>query len=127
MDLEEFNDEIFNVLMEKICKEGKNIFLLGDFNADLMNSPLDSQTAQFFNTITANLMVPHITCPTRVTTSLSTLIDNIFSNSLNFCDGISGNLTSNISDHYAQFLRIPKDCLKVLSKHNLYKRDTKKL
>ena len=124
MELEEFNDEFLSVLMENIGKEEKNIFLLGDFNVDLMNS-FDNPTAQFFDTITSNMIVPHITCPTRVTTTTSTLIDNIFSNSLNFFDGISGNLTSKISDHYAQFLIIPKNCHKILTKHNLYKRDTK--
>ena len=125
MDLEEFNDEILNLLMEQICKEGKNIFLLGDFNVDLMNTQFDDQTSQFFDILTSSLMVPHITVPTRVTLTSSTLIDNIFSNSLNFCDGTSGNLTSNISDHYAQFLIIPQNCHKVLGKHNLYKRDTR--
>ena len=125
MDLEEFNDEVLSILMEKIGREGKNIFLLGDFNVNLMNSPYDIQTGQFFDILTSNLMVPHITLPTRITTSSTTLIDNIFSNSLNFRDGVSGNLTSKMSDHYAQFLIIASNCYKVLSKHNQYKRDTK--
>ena len=125
MDLEEFNDEVLSILMEKIGREGKNIFLLGDFNVNLMNSPYDIQTGQFFDILTSNLMVPHITLPTRITTSSTTLIDNIFSNSLNFRDGLSGNLTSKMSDHYAQFLIIASNCHKVLSKHNQYKRDTK--
>ena len=38
-------------------------------------------------------------------------------------EGISGNLTINISDHLAQFLIIPEECYKFTKKHNLYKRD----
>ena len=125
MDLEEFNDEVLSILMEKIGREGKNLFLLGDFNVNLMNSPYDIQTGHFFDILTSNLMVPYITLPTRITTSSTTLIDNIFSNSLNSRDGVSGNLTSKMSDHYAQFLIIASNCHKVSSKHNQYKRDTK--
>ena len=98
---------------------------MGDYNIDLMKIEVDVTTSQFCDTITSNLFVPHITCPTRITNTTSTLIDNIFSNSLNFMDGISGNLTINISDHLAQFLIIPEDCYKFTKKHNLFKRDKK--
>ena len=125
MDLKEFNDGILNPLMEKLSLESKNIYLMGDYNIDLMKIEVDVTTSQFFDTITSNLFVPHITCPTRITNTTSTLSDNIFSNSLNFMDGISGNLTINISDHLAQFLIIPEDCYKFTKKHNLFKRDNK--
>ena len=91
MDLNEFNDEILNPLMEKLSLESKNIYLMGDYIIDLMKTEVDVATSQFFDTITYNLFVPHITYPTRITTSTSTLIDNIFSNTLNFMEGISGN------------------------------------
>ena len=46
--------------------------------------------------------------PTRITsTTTKTRVDNIFSSSLNFSQGKSGNLTISISDHLAQFLIIP--------------------
>ena len=53
------------------------------------------------------------------------MIDNIFSNSPNFSQGKSGNLTLSISDHLAQFLIIPLDFSYIPRKINLYKRDTK--
>ena len=62
-------------------------------NIDLMKTEVDITTSKFFDTITSNLFVPHITYPTRITTTTSTLIDNIFSNTLNFMKGTSGNLT----------------------------------
>ena len=53
------------------------------------------------------------------------MIDNIFSNSQNFSQGKSGNLTISISDHLAQFLIIPLDIGYVPKRINLYKHDTK--
>ena len=35
MNLNEFNDNYQNILLQKILKEKKNVFLLGDFNVDL--------------------------------------------------------------------------------------------
>ena len=65
--------------------ENKKIFLTGDFNVDLMKTDTDFNT--LFDTITSNLIVPHIIYPTRITPNSKTLIDNIFSNSLNFSQG----------------------------------------
>ena len=78
-----------------------------------MKSETDMNTSNFFDTITSNLMVPHIIYPTRISSTSKTLIDIIFSNSLNFSLGTSGNLTLSISDHLAQFLIIQEiyDCL----------------
>ena len=37
MDLDEFNDIYLNPILDKISKESKSIFLLGDFNMDLLS------------------------------------------------------------------------------------------
>lgn len=75
--------------------------------------------------MTSNLFIPHIIHPTRITSHSKTLIDNIFSNSPNFSQGMSGNLTISISDHLAQFLIIPLDIGYVPRRISLYKRDIK--
>ena len=125
MDLGEFNQDFLNPFMEKVLKENKNIFLLGDFNADLLNCDSEVDITNFFDTLTSNLIVPHIILPTRITLTSKTLIDNIFSNSIKYQHGISGNLTVSISDHLAQFLIIP-GCKEILAKKQCsYKRDTK--
>ena len=124
MDLNEFNEEFLEPLMEKISTDNKNIFLTGDFNVDLMKIDSDDNTSNYFDTFTSNLFVPHIIYPTRITTTSKTLIDNIFSNSLNFSQGTSGNLTISISDHLAQFLIIPEESDKLPRKNNIPKRDT---
>ena len=100
-DLNEFNEEFINPLMEKIGFEDKKLLLVGDFNIDLLRVDVDTPTTNFFNVVTANLLVPHIIIPTRITSTTRTLIDNIYSNSTNFKEGISGNLTLAISDHLA--------------------------
>ena len=46
--------------------------------------------------------------PTRVTDHSSTIIDNIFSNASDSGESVSGNITTNISDHFIQFMFIKK-------------------
>ena len=36
MDLDEFNDNYLNTLLDKISKENKSVFLLGDSNVDFV-------------------------------------------------------------------------------------------
>ena len=127
MDLDDFNTKYLNPLLDKISKENKTIFLLGDFNVDLMKSDKDLNTTNFFDCMTSHLMVPHIIYPTRITSHSKTLIDNIFSNSLNFEQGKSGNITLSISDHLAQFLIIPEKYSHLTEKINIQKRDMKNL
>ena len=125
MDLNEFNEEFFNPLMEKIGSEDKKLFLMGDFNIDLLRVDVDTPTTNFFDVVTANLLVPQIIIPTRITSTTRTLIDNIYSNSTNFKEGISGNLTLAISDHLAQFLIVQEEAYKIPLTSNIYKKDFK--
>ena len=127
MDLHEFNDEYLNPLMEKLSESNKLVYLMGDFNIDLLKLDTDTATSTFFDCITANLFVPHIIHPTRVTSSTKTLIDNIYSNSTQFLQGISGNLTLSVSDHLAQFLIIPEETHKIPKNVKVYKRDSRNL
>ena len=125
MDVNYFNNDYLQPLLEKLSNEDKKIYLMGDFNIDLMNTYTDLETSSFFDNLTSNLFVPHIIIPTRITETSKTLIDNIFSNSINFQDGISGNLTLSISDHLAQFLIIPDNCNEIPKKSIRFKRDTR--
>ena len=65
----------------------------GDFNIDLLKIDSDKDIMNFYNSLTSNLFVPHITLPTRITSHSQTLIDNIFSNDPDFAQGIAGNFT----------------------------------
>ena len=99
MDLNDFNTNYQHNLLDKVSKEQKSVFLLGDFNISLLNYNDHNPTNEFLDSFASN---SYILQPTRLTSHSKTLIDNIFSNiSL---EAISGNLTSTISDHLPQFM-----------------------
>ena len=58
MDENEFNTDYLEPLMEKLGTENKTVFLLGDFNYDLLKIDNDANIKTFFDTITSNLFVP---------------------------------------------------------------------
>ena len=122
MDIKTFNDKYFNEIMTKITDEKKTCYLAGDFNIDLLKSEM-TDTKDYFDILTTNLFVPHITLPTRVTNRSQTLIDNIFSNNPEFENCTSGNFTFSISDHLAQFLIIPSSVNRPPKIHNMKVRD----
>ena len=102
MDLEDFNECYLNILLEKLSKENKTVFLLGDFNIDLLKYDKHNSTNEFLDTLSSNYFLPLILLPTRITVSSKTLIDNIFTNKISQ-DVISGNISASISDHLPQF------------------------
>jgi len=131
MDLNEFNDRFLNQLLDNVSAGNKKIFLMGDFNADLLKVESNTSISSFFYIFASHLYIPHIIFPTRVVSdeyrNTKSLIDNIFSNSLNYSEGVSGNITFTISDHLAQFLIIPVE-YKTNIRHSIkYKRDTKNI
>jgi len=125
MDLEYFTKHFFEKLMNKLASEKKISYLMGDFNIDLLKIENDEVINDFYNILTSNLFVPHITLPTRITSHSKTLIDNIFSNDPNFSQGVSGNFTFSISDHLPQFLLMPMEGHYHPKKHNIFKRCNK--
>ena len=131
MNINEFNDNFLDPLMQKLIKETKKMFFVGDFNVDLLTINTDNSVAHFLDIFSSLLFVTHIALPTRISKNnrnqviSQTLIDNIYSNSLNFSDGISGTLTFAISDHLAQFLIMPIEVSKQSEILDCFKRDTK--
>ena len=69
-----------NNLLEKVSKEQKSAFLLGDFNINLLNYNVHSPTNEFLDSLASNSFLPYILQPTRTTSHSKTLIDNIFTN-----------------------------------------------
>ena len=78
MDLDESNDNYLNTLLDKISKENKSVFLLGDFNVDLLKYDKHAPTNKFWDSLSSNMFLAHITQPNRISTTSKTLIDNIF-------------------------------------------------
>ena len=122
MDLDKFSDNYLNTLLHKVFKENKSVFILGDFNADILKCDKHAPTNEFLDSLSSHMFLPHIVQPTRISTTSKTLID-IFSN-IHIPSSVSGNLTSSISDHLPQFLIVPDIFLNSSPpKSNIYERD----
>ena len=112
MDLNDFNTNYLNNLLDKVSKEQKSVF--------------HNPTYEFLDSLACNSFVPCILQPTRLISHSIRLIDNIFSNIIS-PEAISGNLTSTISDHLPQFMIVPNvfsnPSPPPLNKGNLFERD----
>ena len=103
MDVSDFNKNYLNTLFDKLSKENKQVFLLSDFNINLLNYNDHQPTNEFLDSLASNSFIPYILQTTRFTSHSKTLIDNILSNKISH-EMISGNITATISDHLPQFL-----------------------
>ena len=104
LQINDFKSDFISPLLLKLQKESsKRIFLLGDFNIDLLKYELSDSINNFIDTLSSNFFLPHILPPTRFSKT-SRLIDNIFSNSTSLEKIESGNVTSTFSDHLPQFI-----------------------
>ena len=106
MDLDDFNKNFLNQILDKVSKEIKSLSLLGDFNVKLLNYNGHTPTNEFLDSLASNSVIPYILQPIRITDYSETLIDNIFSNVITV-DAISDNLTATISDHLPQIMIVP--------------------
>ena len=77
--------------------------LLGDFNIDFLKYDTNTDSKILLDSMYTNFLLPYISIPTSITTHSKRLTDNIFSNNIED-DLISGNITTTITDHYAEFL-----------------------
>ena len=105
-DVSNFMDYLESTFSQ-VNQQKYQVFVLGDFNIDLLQYESHSYTNDFLNTMISNSFLPYIHQPTRVTDHSETVIDNIFSNISDY-ETVSGNITSLIADHFAQFLLIKK-------------------
>ena len=87
-------------------KNRKQVFLLGNFNINLLSQNDHQPTNDFLDSLASNFFISYILHPNRITSYSKTLIDNIFSNFIS-PDIISGNITATISDHLPQFSFVP--------------------
>ena len=54
MNINEFNDDYLNKLLDKLPKENKAIFHLGDFNINLLSYHIHSPTNEFVDSISSH-------------------------------------------------------------------------
>ena len=110
-----------NDILLKVTQSNKLAFIMGDFNVNLLNYNSDTQTCDFVNNFFSNNFMPCILHPTRISDQTSTLIDNIFTNAVEF-NITSGNILTQISDHFPQILILKNLSLDMLNASH-YKHD----
>ena len=101
-DIREFNKS-FSEILSIIHSESKVVYLMGDFNVNLLNSETHTTSAEFIEMFYSYGYLPNICKPTRVQNESTTIIDNIFCNEIMNYHTISGILLTDISDHYPIF------------------------
>ena len=80
MDLTDFNCNYLNKLLQVISKDIKSIFLLGDFNINLLNYNEHNHTNESLNYLASKWFIPLTLQLTRITSHSNTLTDSKFSN-----------------------------------------------
>ena len=61
MDLNDFDCNYLNKLLENISKEQKSVFLLGDFNVNLLNYNDHNQTNKILDSLASNIYALNFT------------------------------------------------------------------
>ena len=123
-DAVDIYDDFLNYLescISKITKENKIIYLSGDFNSDLLKYDNTNNYKKFYDLLSSYGIFPMILLPTRVSGESATIVDNVFTNKIENAL-ISGNIKTDISDHYSQFISVKNQKMdfKTIS---IYKRD----
>ena len=82
MDTSHFIEDKIEQLISKLNSKdkSKNIFIVGDFNFDLLRLSSHMDTSNFYEKLSSNLIAPLITIPTKINTKNDTLIYLTFFN-----------------------------------------------
>ena len=104
--------------------ENKEIYICRDFNIDLLKMDQIINYRKFYKLMSSYGLLPHILYPTREFGDTSTIIDNIFTNNISNLIQ-SGNIFTDLSDHYSQFIMVNREKLD-LKKVTVYSRDYSK-
>ena len=97
-------DDFLNYLSSSIelyPSRNRNIYLMGDFNIDLLKFEYCSYSKELLELTQSFSLLPAVDKPTRVYGNSATLIDNIFSNNLEN-SLICGNIVTDTTDHFTQ-------------------------
>jgi len=119
-DVHKFTENL-EQLLQKVSKEHRPCYLMGDFNIDLMKQNKHLHTKHFLDTLLAYGFYPLINKPTRITTESITLIDNLLTN-VHDPRVKSGVWTVDLSDHLPVFTILPNYSTKTNIKKKITKR-----
>ena len=80
------------------------MYLVGDFNLNVLDYESNTKVKNFFNLIFQHSLIPVINKPTRVTKKSATAIDHIITNSFLNSNISTGIIKNDISDHFPIFV-----------------------
>ena len=60
MNSNEFNDNYLNIFLQKISKEKKKFFFLGDFNVNLLKDDKNTGTNEFLALLSSRMLSSYI-------------------------------------------------------------------
>ena len=95
--------EFYDRTLSTFSSERRNLYILGDFNINLLGTPLDQEAKTFINMNSSYCLIPLINTPTRITMTSETLIDNIFTNVIG-PDLDCGSFCIDVTDHLPIFM-----------------------
>ena len=95
----------FEKVIKFLTKSKSNLILLEDYNINLLNHEIHTETDDFLNLLSANTLLPLITRLTIYGDQSATLIDNIITNMYDGLNNFSGIILDDLSDHLPIFLR----------------------
>lgn len=73
----------FQELVNEINLNKYDTYILGDMNIGLLKHHMYQQTGRYLDMLYSHDLLPVITKPTRITSHTATLIDHIYTNTLN--------------------------------------------
>ena len=88
----------FEETIEKLTSTGKQLYIVGDFNIDLLKFETSRYSHDFLVALRSCYLIPDKS--TRVRNNVATLIDNNFVNNPEQVHR-SGNFITDLSDHFA--------------------------
>ena len=100
--VKELNKFISHVA-EKIKREKSKLIITGDLNINLLQANSHSEIGNFLDSLISVNLIPKITLPSRKSHSTATLIDHIYTD-IEKDDCLAGTITTDITDHYSNFL-----------------------
>ena len=99
--------EYFSNTIAKLASTGKTIHIMADFNLCLLKTEKSQYSQDFLLALQSSYLFPTIDKPTRVHRVSASFIDNIF---------VSGNIVTDVSDHFSQFAFWLQEERKLLTK-----------
>ena len=120
--IDNFTNDI-EPIFKKLNSERKHLYIMGDFNIDLLKADVHRPTHEYLELLYSYSMLPTIYKPTRITESTASIIDNILTNN---DEDITQStiLVTNDSDHFPTILsaNLDLEIPKSNTKKFIYKR-----